>query len=190
MTALPGVVVAVFVIVVGSMNSGCLLPVYIPAADSIVEIENLPSSAGKPVAMGLEWSEFVLDERKGRILAWGGFPDAHRSYIHWNIVGVHAHSMPDFKRRIDISFPRRKIEMQNHSPIDCRIELTIRDGATIESKIVGGGPCICRIALPVHYDENECRVDLNRITLQTRDDPGQRVVVSGTIRAERGEIHE
>jgi|GEM_PF-6608976 len=168
-------------------NAACVVPIYVPAAHSVIRVENFPSESNETIAMGLESAEFEESESGSRLVATGCFPDEHRSHIHWHIVGLLDHPLPDYDRRMEVRFPRDGQDELAQASKDCQFEFTLSRRAFGEE---GNLRYQCKSPAPIYVEGDTCRIKLEHLAFKGCEEPSRTIWITGVLQADRGDVSD
>ncbi len=103
-------------------NIGCVLPVVVPRADSVLTVEPCDGSA---VAMGFRYAYVRRVSAGFAVEAQGDFPREHETWVFWHLVGTTMHPYPDYARLVRVTC---RGSLEGTEPQPCRVQLLLQRG--------------------------------------------------------------
>ncbi len=169
------------ILVVIAVCPGCVVPVVVPKADTVLAIHREAKEAETPVRMGLQWTYFGEDKDQYVIHARGAFPREHETWVFWYPLFTTAHPHPDFNREIRITWS--KSGMSNNQA-SCRIQMLLEKwpeppGEQFFEAYTG------EIDLSFRFDRKRVSTNLPKVILNRVGSANHALHVSGEIVAER-----
>lgn len=169
-------------------NVGCLIPYIEPAADSVIRVERRADVRARSESMGFSDTSIDRVGNGTRVLASGYDSDEHKAKLRcflFPVMGCPAFVARDAARQFEIHLPIAEPINNVDRSMDCRMRFMLRN-ETPASDVSNDRVVYCGEAnLPVRFDADRCRIEMNRVTLQDCSDSSRRIMVTGRIQIRR-----
>ena len=161
---------------------GCLVPVVIHKADTVLSLQRNAPAPRPPVPVGFQWTHFGQERGRLVIHGSGAFPSEHETYVFWYPWPSTAHPYPDFDRDLRISWSGTETDGGRAL---CRIEMLLEDNWYGESAQQSFEAYEGSAELLFRFQKAKVSTLLSNLKLRRVGQTGEVLLVSGCVVAER-----